>query len=448
VASLFQPTVVRKASDGSRTREVCSGYWVKYRDEHGALKREALRGCDGQAITDREIAERFKRDILTRVERRRKVLSGLIDPFLDSAAVELQTAIAGLIRTLRLRIPRPTRRYLRQLIHDIGELADVVKIERVEQLTAERVELALAKLAARGLAGRTLRGYRQAVLMLGDWCVRRRMLATNPVRSVEKPGGGKTKKQRPLTHDEATRLFAVAGAHELFYRVAAFTGLRWSEVYRLEWQDLDLDGDKPWLRLREQGTKSRRADERPLMADIARRLRAAKPDGAKPTDRVFRRKPWHGRFIGDCVKAGIVERARQGKAGRSSQVADARGRTVGPHSLRRCFATWLRMAGVPGDTVRHLARHTDERLTDTYTDFALVNYTADVNKLPTLDKPTTPDAARACGTYDAPLTGGQGQHLGQQTSTTLRIANASNGWDKSLQNSAELGAAGFEPAKA
>jgi integrase len=78
------------------------------------------------------------------------------------------------------------------------------------------------------------------------------------------------------------------------YIVAFWTGLRRSELQRLEWRDIRLDGQVPCIQLRAPSTKSGRDDVVPLHGEVVAELLAYKPAGAQPTDPVLRVVPSMG----------------------------------------------------------------------------------------------------------------------------------------------------------
>lgn len=127
--------------------------------------------------------------------------------------------------------------------------------------------------------------------------------------------------------DEAYRLLAVAGPRTLYDATAMWTSFRVNELALLEWRDVDLDGDRPTVRVRAEIAKAKRHNELPLRADLVAMLKQAKPPFATPGDRVFKTVPrprtlvggWyrdkkHKRryLIGDLDRAGIPREDVQG----------------------------------------------------------------------------------------------------------------------------------------
>lgn len=97
-----------------------------------------------------------------------------------------------------------------------------------------------------------------AVLFV-EWAVKvARILERNPVAAITRRNEAEDtrKERRALTVDEGYRLLAVSGPRRLFYSVQLWTGLRVGEAAAMEWRDLELDSDRPCIRLRAATTKA------------------------------------------------------------------------------------------------------------------------------------------------------------------------------------------------
>ncbi len=108
------------------------------------------------------------------------------------------------------------------------------------------------------------------------------------------------------------------------------TGLRRSELCALDWRDLELDGKKPSLLVRNgKGGKPRR---QPLPGGLVRELRALR-DAREPEsgDAVF--CGLAGGRLQETILADIIRRAAK-RAGIEKHVT--------AHTLRHTAATWLR----------------------------------------------------------------------------------------------------------
>ena len=178
----------------------------------------------------------------------------------------------------------------------------------------------------------------------------------NPLKAVSKLARKDTFNRRALTVDELVRLVAGSGKRGLAYLVAGCTGLRRGEIKQLLWTDIHLESPQPFIDVRAETTKSKKAALIPIIPALAEVLR---PEHAKRrhfSGLVFPHGLPSVRMLAkDLVACGI-------------SVEDARGFRVDFHALRHTFASLLATAGVSELARVKLARHSEWRQTDRYTD--------------------------------------------------------------------------------
>jgi len=210
----------------------------------------------------------------------------------------------------------------------------------------------LASLKSDGLAPKTINEYLNGASAFLNWCVQQRRLLANPLANVP-------------------------------------TGIRRGELEALRWDDVHVDGLRPYIALRAETTKARRADVVPLRRDVAAELRRAKPADATPETPVFGRIPRMRDLKPDLERAKI-------------DYMDAGGRQADFHSLRMTFGTMLAKSGVAPRTAMELLRHTDIRLTmNVYTDPGILNTAGAVEDLPDVTLPSEAAEAILMGTDGA-----------------------------------------------
>ena len=143
----------------------------------------------------------------------------------------------------------------------------------------------------------------------------------------------------------------------MIYLIAGLSGLRRSEVARLEKRDVNLSGTPTW-RLRAEATKSRRQEIIPMLPEAAEKIIEALETAHSETSRLFPEMPTHRTLKLDLQKAGIARK-------------DGSGRLVDFHALRYFFCTLLAKS-LPIQTVARLLRHRDIRTTcNLYLDLGL-----------------------------------------------------------------------------
>jgi integrase len=315
---------------------------------------------------DKQVAEETLRKIVQEKEQERQ---GIIPPkaLREGAKRSLQQHLADYIDDLNSRqrddeYVYNVERLIRRLIADCRWIypADV---------TADSF---LRWRSKQSRAAKTLNEYLASVSALLNWMVRNGRILTNPLRPValSQTRGNERRKRRALSHDEASRLLAVAGPYRVVYLTALLTGLRRSELRALIWEDLSLDSAKPSVRLRAEMTKNRKDDVIALHPELAAELLTYRPANAQPFDPVFPKIPSMDQHKKHLTAARIPYLDRQGRQ------ADF-------HALRHTFGTNLSLAGVTPRIAMQLMRHSDLRLTmKVYTDAGSLPTAEAIAKLP------------------------------------------------------------------
>jgi integrase len=180
----------------------------------------------------------------------------------------------------------------------------------------------------------------------------------NPLKPVVKleTRGKETFKRRALSLEIFWRLVEGSGKRALAYRVAGFTGLRRGEMKQLLWSDIRLDAPQPFIDVRAETTKSKKGAVIPLVPVLVEALRQKRPAHLKSADRVFPRGlPSVKSLSKDLAACGIP-------------LEDERGYRVDFHALRHTFTSLLATVGISELARVKLARHSEWRQTDRYTD--------------------------------------------------------------------------------
>lgn len=379
---VYRPQVTR-TKNGEKGTTHSRFYWARYCDETGKKVQIALKNSNGQGITDKAVAERVLQKKLEYIQR---AAAGLIDPHIEHAMLPMATVVSQYIDHMKAR--GTTDLHVTKSEARIDWVVKQGRITRLGEFQADRIVAALDDLAmgknapatknpsggATRRSPKTLNEYRAALFGLGKWATQvARYVPSNPVDGVpvRKKGNDIRKRRRALTLEQIGRLLDVSGSRSLWYELALYTGLRVSEIRKLQWGDLRLDATPPCIELRAETTKAKREDTIPLRKSFAAKLALIRPHNTKPTAPVFRSTPTRETFRRDCDRAGI------------DYSPDQRGRTIDRHALRMTFVTMLSVFGVAPRVAQKLARHTDLKLTmNVYTDAGLLVGSEAVEALP------------------------------------------------------------------
>lgn len=358
-------------------KRLARNYWIKWTDEYGKQRREVLLLPTGGKVYSKRAAEDIKNDI---IDRRDRFVVGLCDSEVDSAFMYTGELIEGTVADLRRR--GATDKHAGQTERFAKRVFEAGGIEFLAAFTTLNVTAALAALDDGKRGPRTLNSYREAAYAVGAWAEKMGFISSNPVAKIDKLNVAVDvrKVRRALTMDELYRLLEASGPRRNFWTVAAWTGLRMSELGGLCWRNLvGLDSDRPAYRLAAKQQKSRRpSGDIALHDDIAALLLDMKPANAKLDDPVFAAVPKVDTFHKDCERAGIPRYADDGTS-------------VDRHCLRVTFKTMLAVAGVDGTARDKLTRHAPQGMDRSYIDLKLIDVWGAINLLP----PITQDAKQA-----------------------------------------------------
>ena len=231
-----------------------------------------------------------------------------------------------------------------------------------------------------GLKPKTLNAYLGHVRCFLNWLQGREMILANPLKIVKPLSVVEDAETRAFSHEELSRLIETAPAYRACtYAIAAFTGLRKSELRDLAWSAVHLDGEKSILRLNAAKTKNRKGGTLPIHPDAVSAFEALKEQLGKSRVPIKRK--------GLVFYRGIVKMPRFLEDLRAADICefDERGRRIEFHGLRKTWATFLNSGSVPPRVAMELMRHSDIRLTmRTYTDSSLLPLSAAFKETPSV----------------------------------------------------------------
>jgi integrase/recombinase XerD len=347
-------------------------------------------------------------DLLKKIEDEK---AGLRSPVTDHRRMPLTALLTQYERHLldkqsTAKEARQTARRCELLFTGCGfvQLADL-DATAAERWLAERRVLPKSE---GGFGPSTSNHYAKSVKAFGNWLVKTDRELTNPFRHLAKVNAtvGILKNRRPLSAEEFTLLlsatrtgqerYGLSGPQrEALYTVAAYTGLRASELASLTPASFALDADPPTVTVEAAYSKHRRKDQVPLHPELVVYLRSWVA-GVPLEDRLWPGK-WALHTAGfklirhDLAVARSVWIEQAGNTGERAErqksdflaYRDREGRTADFHAMRHRFITSLVKAGVQPHDAKELARHSTIVLTlDKYTHVGLQDAAAAVVKLP------------------------------------------------------------------
>lgn len=344
-----------------------------FKPSHSRFYRGRYRLSDGPRwydvplrVEQKHVAEAKLRALVREIEEER---AGLLGPkaLREAARAPLEQHCADFLADLTAR-----NRGKAHLVHVKSRLARLLadcKWKVIPDMTADSFLRWRERNA--DFSTKTRNEYLGHATALLNWLVRQGRAVSNPLKAVGKLPRKDTFRRRALAPDQLKALVAVSGRRGLRYLFAGCTGLRRGEMSKLLWDDVHLEDAQPYVSLRPEITKNRRAAIVPLLPDLAEALRSeiARKKGVTATAKVFSRGlPSAKTLAADLMACGIP-------------VEDDQGQRVDFHALRHTFVSMLASAGVSELARVKLARHSEWRMTDRYTDPKSVPLFAEMQKL-------------------------------------------------------------------
>lgn len=333
-------------------------YTVEFTDPEGKLIRKSTkcttkRAAEAMELQLRQEAEQGYAGI-TDSSQAKRPLAGVIDEFIDHLEVSLK---------------RDTD-YCRIAGHRLRRLMDECGWRRLRDITVQSFEN--WRSGATKIKAKTVNQYLDIARRFCGWAKKQGKLSRNPLIEVEKAVViDNPTYRRSATPEELQKLLAsVSEERARFYLFVIYTPLRRDTLEALTWGDLHLNDAKPWIQIRGETSKSRRAERSPLRMSLAEALRKV---CGKSDELVFPNPPTIDDLRNDLAAAGIP--FDDGKGGRRLDL----------HAFRRTAIKLMKQAGVPLEEAAAILHHKDIRTTRKYYDDAIDPVSVDaVERMPEL----------------------------------------------------------------
>ena len=443
--TIYQPTVIRYVdSQGKRVskdtlgakrfRERSKTFRARYTDADGRIRTCSL-------YEDREASEAQLAVIL---QTEREIRAGIRrrDPFEKHRSTPLvcpQCSGDGCTdtkgRTRRcgdnhlgdfrayMNSKDGTGQHVEQTVGRIVRAFEACRFETLDDLDGGRLAAWLSdcRKARKGLSPSTSNGYLIAIKSFGNWLVKDRRLPENPFAFLSRVNQKVDVRvvRRCLSPDELRWLVNIASQagtrrglsgpdRAMLYTMAAFTGLRASELRSLTARNLNLDAEPPTVRVGAAYSKNRKESVLPLHAGLAISLRRwlqnrlsgqtgelvpiGQSDAERGTEPLFPGN-WHERaakmlrFDLKGARSAWIEEAetdqdKELRRGSDFLVFETDAGRADFHSLRHTFISNLAKSGVHPKLAKELARHSTITLTmDRYTHVDLDEMTEALSSL-------------------------------------------------------------------
>ena len=376
MASLYRkPVIVTDPKTGQRVKSKSKKWWGRYKDENGIECRVPL-------AVDKTAAQTMLNELVRKTERR---AAGLIDRFDEHRQRPIDVHVEEFRKHLQAR--RVGEAQVKLVAYRVERIIEACRVRILTDLSASRVQKFLADLRADGLSIQTSNHYLRAIKQFSRWLVRDRRAGEDPLAYISMLNVATDRRhdRRPLSETEFAALITATKTGKtmvrlkgpdraMLYTVAAYTGLRASELASLTPESFRLDETPPTVTVLAAYSKHRRQDVLPLHPSLVESLRPwlAEKKAATPV--------WPGAW------------ARAKQAGKTLQrdleaagipYVDEQGRYADFHALRHTFITNMMKSGINPKTAQSLARHSTIDLTmNVYTKLTITDQATAIASLP------------------------------------------------------------------
>jgi integrase len=337
MATIWKPS---RVVDGRRVKS--RKWYVAFRDPSQGGRRVKHPG-----YTDKEATRELGRKLEREAERK---AAGLEVADRSRSAEPIKVPLEAYLAELdRSGASAGYRKRVRSILE---RLVRACHWPNLASVRADTLRAFLQAHARKGRSARSQNDYRNKAARFLGWCVAQGWVEGNPltkVGCVPENGKNRVRPRRSYTDAELTALFSLRNARTAVYRLAAFSGLRRSDLARLRVADADLtDPRRPRWRLRAEAVKEGRSAVLPMLPECADVV-AALVKGKKPGDRLVHVPTDQRTLYADLKRANV------------SRFDDSH-RRLDFHSFRYYFCTLLARS-LPIQKVRLLMRHRDIRTT-------------------------------------------------------------------------------------
>lgn len=383
MASVYKKSYY-KTIKGKRVKRFSRKYSIKYRDEFGHWRTTP-------GYTDKELTKRKAATVEHEVDCRRH---GKVDPYEAPKRESLSEHLAAYRRHLESK--QDCTDHIDRTIARIEAILSWCGFTKLDDLLAysatDRVSAYLRlRRGAKGklkISNRTSNYYLTALGGFCRWAAKQGRMPQSPISLISKANTelDDPRKRRVLSEKEFSSLIKAAhggpSSHNLpgadrawLYMIAAYSGLRASELVGLTPKSFKLETDPPGIVARASTTKNKENVVQPLPKSLAKLLGPwlENKDAGHPL--------WPGRWN---RRAAEMLRVDLEEAEIPLKTADG---VLDFHALRATYVTNLVRSGVHPKIVQTLARHSTIVLTmDLYTKLGAKETAEALDHLPALPR--------------------------------------------------------------
>ena len=289
---------------------------------------------------------------------------GLIDGQRAGVTKPLIDHIGDYIEILKAK--GNSKGYIQHTQNRLKQIIDDCRFLYFRDVTKSAVEIYIGKLINDGASSTTAGHYLDSIKTFLNWAEQDQRIIRNPIARMGKPDRDSVQKG-VLNPEQFVKLIQTTlekniligrntgQERAILYILAGTTGLRRKELLSLDWNDINLLADNPYVRVKASDAKNDKEAKQPIPPFVVSILTAYKATTRpKDNDRVF---------VSFSRTINTAELIRADLATAEIDLIDKDGNEIVFHSLRCSYISFLANSNTPPKVVQKLARHSDPRLT-------------------------------------------------------------------------------------
>lgn len=239
------------------------------------------------------------------------------------------------------------------------KVLDWLKVDRLEDVDKEEIELFLDDLGEKGRSARTQNKYLTSIKGLFRWAELEDRIEKSPARGLRPRHGPKVRVRQVFTAEQMKRIAEAAQAgpewQPLAVALGYYAGMRLREVKGLQWGRVQFDHKR--IELRPQDQKGKKQSYIPMADRLHEMMQAAYAEAqdTSPDALVLPGMP----SIPSVHHKAMVKRA-------GIQYVDKMGRVADFHALRHTCLNMMGEAGIALAWIQDFARHAKPETTRIY----------------------------------------------------------------------------------
>lgn len=345
-------------------RKDSSVWWMWYYDASGKRRQESTK------TDDKDLA---RKKLLTRITEYQTLREG------EKAVSDMPYAYfkEEFLKHYKARYPYETFKSHKSVVNEFSKFLGITAINRLSDIDTTTVDRYVTYLReVKGDRANTCNNHLKNLLTQFNFAISHNLMKENPAKGCKKVEVNDAKQKNALSPEEYQVVMKIAREEYPFYYPIFYTfihtGLRFTELIKLKWQDIDFDAKVLWIM---QPKCKKKPDYISIHDGLVKVLEGLK--NSSKSEYVFTAED--GEAFGFRTRK-IIRRLK-------AILKKANITSIGTlHELRHTHCSYLFNAGMSTREVMEQMRHTEMRTTEGYAHIFRPEANKKIKKLERLDR--------------------------------------------------------------